>query len=87
VAAFSRDAALQQLRSGLRGLNDNTICGVHRQLWVLIHKLPEPERTDAEVLLAAAYLMGSKMNKRLVEYAKEHGKADFSARQANNQGA
>jgi hypothetical protein len=70
MAAFTWDNALMQLRSGRRGLNDNTICGVQRQLWVYLDQLPEPQRTDAEVLLVAAYLMGSKMHAKLVEYKR-----------------
>lgn len=68
MAAPDYDTALQQLRSGLRALSDTTICGVQRQLWHYINQLPEPQRTDAEVLLAAAYVMGSKMDRKLREY-------------------
>lgn len=67
MAAFTRDGALMQLRSQHGPQNYDTICGVHRALWPFIDRLPEPQRTEAEDLLATAFVMGSKMNRRLVE--------------------
>ena len=39
-------------------------------MWAYVDLLPEPKRSEAEALLAAAYVMGSKMHARLVEYRK-----------------
>jgi hypothetical protein len=68
VAAPTKEIALQQMRSGQRALTRDTICGVHRTLWGYVMQLPEPQRSEAEDLLADAYLMGSKMHFKLREY-------------------
>jgi len=78
MAAFTRETALAQMRSRSRpsytaGRLD-TICAVHRDLWLYINALPEPQRTEAEELLLTAYLMGSKMNAKLVEYKSKEQK-------------
>ena len=67
MAAQSPDVALVQLRSQHGPQNYDTICGVQRALWAYLNLLPEPQRSEAEALLAAAYVMGSKMHARLVE--------------------
>jgi hypothetical protein len=67
MAAPSPEVALKQLRSQHGPQSYDTICGVQRALWPYIDLLPEPKRTEAEALLAAAYVMGSKMHARLVE--------------------
>lgn len=71
MAAFTSETARAQLRSKHGPQNYDTICGVQRALWTYIDLLPEPARTAAEDLLVAAYVMGSKMNARLVEYSKK----------------
>ena len=70
MAAFTPDAARMQLRSQHGPQNYDTLCGVQRALWAYIDRLPEPERSQAEELLVAAYLMGSKMHAKLVEYKR-----------------
>lgn len=67
VAAPSLDTARRQLRSQHGPQSYDTICGVQRALWPYIDLLPEPQRSQAEDLLATACVMGSKMNARLVE--------------------
>jgi hypothetical protein len=71
MAAFSPETALRQLRSQHGPQNYDTICGVQRALWPYIDRLPEPQRSQAEALLATAYVMGSKMNARLLEQRRE----------------
>lgn len=71
MAAPDIPTALAQMRSGKRAQTRNTICGVHRILWTYIDQLPEPQRSEAEALLAEAYLMGSKMHRKLVERKKQ----------------
>jgi hypothetical protein len=70
MAAFSAEVALAQLRSQHGPQNYDTICGMQRALWAYVDLLPEPQRSEAETLLAGAYVMGSKMQARLVEYSK-----------------
>jgi hypothetical protein len=68
MAAPSLEVALKQLRSQHGPQSYDTICGVQRALWAYVDLLPEPKRSEAEALLAVAYVMGSRMHARLVEY-------------------
>lgn len=67
MAAFSPETARVQIRSQHGPQNYDTICGVQRALWAYIDLLPEPKRSQAEELLVTAYVMGSKMQAKLVE--------------------
>ena len=70
MAAHSPEVALQQLQSQHGPQSYDTICGVQRALWAYVDLLPEPQRSEAEALLVAAYVMGAKMHARLVEYQR-----------------
>lgn len=70
MAAFTPEKARMQLRSQHGPQNYDTVCGIHRALWAYIDLLPEPQRSEAEELLVTAYLMGSKMNEKLVDYKR-----------------
>lgn len=67
MAAWTPETALAQLRSQHGPQNYDTICGVQRALWPFIDLLPEPQRSEAEHLLATAYVMGSKMQAKMIE--------------------
>lgn len=66
MAALTPEAARMQLRSQHSPQTYDTICGVHRALWVFIDQLPEPQRSQAEELLVTACVMGSKMHAALL---------------------
>jgi hypothetical protein len=67
MSALNTERALMQLRSQHGPQNYDTICGVQRALWRYIDQLPEPQRSEAETLLADAYVMGSKLYTALLK--------------------
>ena len=87
MAAPDIPTALAQMRSGARAQTKDTICGVHRILWTYIDQLPEPQRSEAEALLAVAYVMGSKMSTKLVERKKEAEKIAAYVNRTTQSGA
>jgi len=66
MAALTREKAVAQLETRPAGFD--TICAVHRRLWRLLGALPERQRIEARDVLVTAYVMGSKMQAKLVEY-------------------
>lgn len=71
TAPSETDVALaMRALSGRDAAPNNTICGVHRQLWALTSTLPDEDREDARRLLATAYVMGKKMYYKLRDYQR-----------------
>lgn len=44
-----------------------TICETQREIWRIAEKLPEPQRSQLQLLSGAAFDFGKRMNQRMID--------------------